>query len=163
MHAIPFKPHRCARGGTNLSGVAAKFTQISLYNNSVDGSWLAVRAMNGYAPGGDVLGSYVQGTVGTLVGPGVPIMTGIGVLAGQIFSAATATTFGSYDYVLQGSNTAQATTEFPVTFVYGLIGPGQSLVATADVAAIEMVWSFFWQVLRGYEIDCFDKQPTRDW
>lgn len=155
MRPNPFKPHRQARGYGIVVQDGTHFPRISLYNNSALGQYLAVLNFLGFMSGGtnDQVSYAAQGKIGTLAMHGASVFVNSGQLPGDIYTDNTSTTSGTSvaaaDFLIfSGTSPSWA---WAMQTPFAVIPPGYSLVAHADAANLNYVFSFFWQVWEIYE------------
>lgn len=132
-------------GAAALAAAASDFNVIALYNNAAQGQFLAIYGF--YATQSLTTGyvgvKTIQGSTGTLQGPGNPLVSGYPLQPGQIFTSQPASLPYSNPLTLAGFGVP---TEIQVDYPLLLIPPGWSVVAGTSAVNASLQVSFMWSV-----------------
>lgn len=132
-------------GAAALAAAASDFNVVALYNNAGQGQFLAVYGIYlvQNLTTGFVGVKQIQGTTGTLQGPGNPLVSGYPVQPGQIFTGSPATLPYTNPVTLAAYG---APTEITVDYPLWLLPPGWSLAAGTSAIDASMQVGFLWSV-----------------
>lgn len=145
-----FRPRQAALGFANPSGTGP--LAAALYNNSTGAQLIVIRSVQ-WGEGGGFAGGFamqlIHGTNGTLVGPGVPFITGDNIPAGRIYAnngPVTITPQMSWSAFSSGIVT---------TLPIAILQPGWSAVFS-DInssGAVSADVGFLWEAIEPDELD----------
>ncbi len=139
-----------ATGGFIYIGATGQFPFIGLYNNAADGSslWVYSVAYNGVSGGGSQFWQYEQGSLGTLAGAGLSVVSDQSVLPGQIYYGdypTYTTAVSSYRIVANFLGFFQVELGIPLA----VLRPNTQLNFTTSVMADTITVGFYWVAISG--------------
>lgn len=137
-------------GGTSVAAVGAQRGFVALYNDSTIGHILRVVSIFGAAGGaGAVFGFFVQGTVGSLVGRGIPLNNIQQAMAGTIYSGTDATALPNGVLIANNGWNQQHILDGWRTY----ISPGFSFVLKDDTVNLVFGGGFVWEDLEMSQLE----------
>jgi len=145
-----FNPYYGMRGGAAATGGMAQNAAVALYNDTTGAELLAVLLLMVASGIGEYqqVGS-LQGTIGSLVGHGIPVVSGDTPRAGAIYSTTNATVPTTADFTVASLDAAIT---LPPHYPLAIVQPGWSFVVYNQTAGDSTTVGFYWQIVHPEDI-----------